>query len=70
MAYNKLTRFENCRILRNGAIVENDYLLIRNGKVVDYMKVFFDERVEPDIKIDCKGALLSPGLIDIQVNGE
>lgn len=65
----KFVRFENCRILKYGKIVENDYLLVRNGKIEDYMKVYFDERVEPDVKIDCKGALLSPGLIDVQVNG-
>lgn len=65
----KLLRFENCRILKNGKILENDYLLVRDGKIINYMDVFFDEERSPDIRIDCKGALLSPGLIDIQVNG-
>ncbi|XKL64746.1 hypothetical protein PGB90_004832 [Kerria lacca] len=69
MENSELIRFENCRILKHGQIVENDYLLVRNGKIEDYMKVYFDEGKEPDIKINCKGALLSPGLIDIQVNG-
>ncbi len=65
----KLVRFENCRIVKNGELLENDYLLVRNGKIEDYMKVFFDEGVEADVRIDCQGAILSPGLIDIQVNG-
>lgn len=69
MDKNKLILFENCRILKRGRIVENDYLVVRNGKIEDYMKVFFDERIQPDVRINCKGALLSPGLIDIQVNG-
>lgn len=66
----KLLRFENCRILKDGKILENDYLLVRDGKIVNYMDVFFDEERSPDIRVDCKGALLSPGLIDIQVNGQ
>ena len=69
MSSDSLIRFENCRILKNGEIIHDDYLVIRNGKVLDYMSVYFDERKEPDVRIDCKGALLSPGLIDIQVNG-
>lgn len=70
MSAKSLIRFENCRILKNSCIVDDDYLVIRNGKIVDYMSVYFDERIEPDIRINCKGALLSPGLLDIQVNGE
>ena len=70
MYAENLIRFENCRVLRNGRILENDYLLVRNGKIIDEMSVYFNERVEPDIRIDCEGALLSPGLLDIQINGE
>lgn len=67
---NELVRFENCKILRNHTIETDDYLYVRNGKIEDQMKLYFDEKVEPDKRIDCKGALLSPGLLDIQVNGE
>ncbi|XP_065221555.1 N-acetylglucosamine-6-phosphate deacetylase [Planococcus citri] len=66
---NELVRFENCKILRNGAIETDDYLYVRNGKIQDQMKLYFDEKIEPDKRIDCKGALLSAGLLDVQVNG-
>ncbi|PVV00500.1 hypothetical protein BB560_005116, partial [Smittium megazygosporum] len=65
---DKLLKFHNCRILKNHAIYE-DYLLVLNGKIQDPKKIFYDLRREPDILIDCKGGILSPGYIDIQLNG-
>ncbi|XP_031848829.1 N-acetylglucosamine-6-phosphate deacetylase [Nomia melanderi] len=63
-----LKQFYNCRILRNGKIWFED-LWVRNGKIVDPEKIFYDEKIKPNIKIDCKGALISPGYIDLQING-
>ncbi|XP_014215446.1 N-acetylglucosamine-6-phosphate deacetylase [Copidosoma floridanum] len=65
---SKLTQFFNCRILRHGRISVED-LWVRGGKIIDPEKIFYDERVKPDEKINCKGALISPGFIDIQING-
>lgn len=31
--------------------------------------IFYDEKIKPDVKIDCGGALISPGYIDVQING-
>lgn len=64
----KLLQFVNCRILRNHKIQEED-LWVRYGKIVNPEKVFFDERVKSDIRIDCKQAIIAPGLIDLQING-
>uniref|UniRef100_A0A0R3Q067 N-acetylglucosamine-6-phosphate deacetylase n=1 Tax=Angiostrongylus costaricensis TaxID=334426 RepID=A0A0R3Q067_ANGCS len=44
-------------------------LKVRNGKIVDALSVFFDERRRADIQVDCDGLILSPGFIDIQING-
>ena len=64
-----LKQFYNCKILRNSQILIED-LWVRNGVIVDPEKIFYDERIEPTIKIDCNGALVSPGFIDMQINGE
>lgn len=32
-------------------------------------KIFYDEKIMPDLKINCGGALISPGFIDLQING-
>ncbi|XP_076249833.1 N-acetylglucosamine-6-phosphate deacetylase [Calliopsis andreniformis] len=63
-----LKQFYNCQILRDHKILIED-LWVRNGKIVDPEKIFYDEKIKPDIKIDCNGALISPGYIDLQING-
>lgn len=66
---SKLLQFFNCRILRNSAIIPED-LWVRNGKIINPEKIFFDEQNQADERIDCKNAIISPGFIDLQINGE
>ncbi|XP_045478885.1 N-acetylglucosamine-6-phosphate deacetylase [Harmonia axyridis] len=63
-----LKNFFNCRILRNHEIID-EQLWVRNGKIIDPEKIFFDEKSTPDVKIDCGGLIIAPGFIDIQING-
>lgn len=65
---SKLLQFFNCRILRNSAIIPED-LWVRNGTIINPEKIFFDERREADERIDCKNAIISPGFIELQING-
>lgn len=62
-------QFKNCRLVRNHEIVVDD-LWIRNGKIINPERVFFDEKIAADEQIDCDGAIIAPGFIDIQINGE
>ncbi|CAB0041924.1 unnamed protein product [Trichogramma brassicae] len=64
----QLKHFHNCQILRDGKILTED-LWVRDGKIIDPEKIFYDEKIEPDVKIDCNGCLISPGFIDVQING-
>jgi len=66
---DKIFQFTNCSILRDHNIIAED-LWVRNGKVIDPEKVFFDEKRTADEKVDCNGVLICPGFIDIQINGE
>lgn len=63
-----LLKLFNCNILRNGKIIKED-LWVRNGKIVDPEKIFYDEKIDPDDKIDCQNCIISPGYIDVQING-
>jgi N-acetylglucosamine-6-phosphate deacetylase len=65
----KLLQFKNCQILRDHAVITEDFW-VRNGKIVDPEKVFFGEKISADVQIDCKGALIAPGFIDLQINGK
>lgn len=66
---NPLTQFTNCRLLRDHLLTTVD-LWVRNGRIVDPEKVFFDEQRLADRTIDCGGSIISAGFIDLQINGK
>ncbi|XP_037670260.1 N-acetylglucosamine-6-phosphate deacetylase isoform X3 [Choloepus didactylus] len=61
-------RFTNCRLLRGRALLRED-LWVREGRILDPEKLFFEERREADEQRDCGGRILAPGFIDVQING-
>lgn len=63
-----VTKYFNCNILKNGKIVTQD-LWVENGKIADPKILFFDKKKVPDIEIDCLESLITPGFIDLQING-
>ncbi|KAI7894815.1 uncharacterized protein EV154DRAFT_414448 [Mucor mucedo] len=65
----KITKIINGRLLLHHEIVENSYLWLQDGKIISAFHSFFEEKREPDIVIDAKGAIISPGYIDLQING-
>ncbi len=69
MTEGQIIQFRNCSILRDGAITKED-LWTRKGKIINPEPVFFEEKVVADVVIDCAGALISPGFVDVQINGE
>nr|CAG4646267.1 EOG090X06GX [Macrothrix elegans] len=63
-----IIQFHNCYILRGGKILKED-LWTRGGKIINPEPVFFDEKNYADIKIDCKGLLISPGFEILNLGG-
>ena len=63
-----ITRLCDCEILKDGKLVKED-LFIRKGRIANPEKLFFDEGRTADIAYDCKGLIVSPGFIDLQING-
>lgn len=47
-----------------------DDFWFRGGKILNPEPVFFEEKVRADVRVDCHDALICPGFIDVQVNGE
>ncbi|XGW19005.1 hypothetical protein V3C99_003090 [Haemonchus contortus] len=64
----KLVQFINAKVLRSGQLIW-DHVWVRDGKIIDAATVFYTERRRADIQVDCEGLILSPGFIDIQING-
>lgn len=65
---SQLVQFVNCRLLRDHALVKDD-LWVRDGRIENPEHLFFDEKVSADLRVDCKGAIIAPGFIDLQING-
>lgn len=42
---------------------------MRNGRIINPEVVFFDEKTFAHRRIDCLGAIIAPGFIDLQING-
>lgn len=60
--------FRNCYILRDSKSLKED-LWVQDGKIINPEPLFFTKRRSFDEEIDCHGALIAPGLIDLQING-
>lgn len=63
-----ITQFVNCRILREHQLLRED-LWVREGRILDPEKLFFDEKGFADERVDCEGSIIAPGFIDVQING-
>lgn len=66
---SKIYQFKNCRLVRGGKIVKDDFWF-RNGKILNPEPVFYVEKAQADVTVDCQDALICPGFIDIQLNGK
>ncbi|KAM4026176.1 N-acetylglucosamine-6-phosphate deacetylase [Anomaloglossus baeobatrachus] len=63
-----IVQFRNCRILRDHKLQWED-LWVRQGKILNPEKLFFDEKGAADVQVDCQGRIVAPGFIDVQING-
>lgn len=50
-------------------LIEGGDVWVRDGKVMDHRKLFYEEKVSPSKEFDCSGLIVAPGFIDIQING-
>ncbi|XP_069036961.1 N-acetylglucosamine-6-phosphate deacetylase [Lepisosteus oculatus] len=63
-----ITQFVNCRILKDHQLQRED-LWVREGKILNPEKLFFDEEGSADAQVDCHDSIIAPGFIDVQING-
>lgn len=45
-------------------------LWVREGKILNPEKLFFDEEGFADHRVDCGNKIIAPGFIDVQLNGK
>jgi N-acetylglucosamine-6-phosphate deacetylase len=66
----RITKFTNCRLVKGDKLVEQDlWVSSGSGKIVRSQEAFYGQHTVPDATVDLGGRLISPGLIDVQLNG-
>ena len=67
---NGVTKLTNCRVVRGDALVPGDlWISASTGKIIHSQSSFYDELLVPANVVDLAGRIVSPGLIDVQLNG-
>ncbi|KAI8323964.1 Metallo-dependent hydrolase, partial [Martensiomyces pterosporus] len=61
-----ITQIHNCRVLRNHAI-EYDDIWFQDGRIINPTSLYGLRN--PDVRVDAKGLIAAPGLVDVQLNG-
>ena len=65
-----ITKFTNCRLVKGDKLVEQDlWVSSGSGKIVRSQEAFYGQHAVPDVTVDLGGRIISPGLIDVQLNG-
>ncbi|RSL61927.1 hypothetical protein CEP54_006031 [Fusarium duplospermum] len=65
-----ITKFTNCRLARGDNLVSEDlWVSSHTGTILSSQATFFDSGTLPDRVIDLGDRIISPGLIDVQLNG-
>lgn len=66
----RITKFTNCRIPRAGKLVHEDlWIDSETGKILQPQKAFYEHHISPDNVVDLGNRILSPGFIEVQLNG-
>jgi N-acetylglucosamine-6-phosphate deacetylase len=67
---NGITKFTNCRLVRGDSLVWEDlWVSAKTGKIIRSQSAFYDELIVPDQTINLGGRIISPGMIECQLNG-
>lgn len=65
-----ITKFTNCRLVKGNDLLEQDlWVSSITGKILQSQQEFYSHHTIPDRVIDLGGRIVSPGLIDVQLNG-
>ena len=65
-----MTKFTNCFLVKGDDLVNEDlWVSSISGKILNGQELLFEHKTAPDQVVDLGGRILSPGLIDTQLNG-
>ncbi|KAK5939667.1 N-acetyl-glucosamine-6-phosphate deacetylase [Knufia obscura] len=66
----KITKLTNGHLLKDGQLTLSDlWISSETGKIISPQSAFYGSGSTPDTVIDLKGKIVSPGFIEVQLNG-
>ena len=69
-SFSGVIKFTNCLLVKGNALVNQDlWISSKSGKVLNGQEILYEYRTAPEQIVDLGGRILSPGLIDTQLNG-
>ncbi|KAH6864057.1 hypothetical protein CUC08_Gglean008927 [Alternaria sp. MG1] len=69
-SFSGVVKFTNCLLVKGNALVNQDlWISSKSGKVLNGQEILYEYRTAPEQIVDLGGRILSPGLIDTQLNG-
>ena len=67
---NVVTKFTNGYLLKEGRLVAGDlWISSESGRILSSQTAFYGSHATPDNIVELQGKILSPGFIDVQLNG-
>jgi N-acetylglucosamine-6-phosphate deacetylase len=65
-----ITKFTNCLLVKGNSLIKEDlWISSVSGKILNGQQLLYGHRTAPDNIVDLGGRILSPGFIDVQLNG-
>lgn len=65
-----IVKFTNCRLVKGDRLANGDlWVSSMTGKILNGQEILYEHRTAPEEIVDLGGRILSPGLIDTQLNG-
>ena len=66
---SQVTRFKAGYVCSDEGALELGDVWVRDGKIIEPLKLFYETKESAHTTIDCRGLIVAPGFIDIQING-
>lgn len=65
-----VVKFTNCLQVKGNNLIKDDlWVSSISGKILNGQQILYEHRIAPEQIVDLGGRILSPGLIDTQLNG-
>jgi len=67
---NSVVKFHGGLVCSDSGTLSVGDVWVERGKLIDPLRLFYVDKRSPDVVVDCRGLVVAPGFIDVQINGK